>query len=611
MAAPLDPVALLAELVGWGATRDGVVRSPQVLSVRPSRPAVSVPGFIIEHVIETRELDRPETLAGAQACFGAVMRAQADLLGVAAHWADLHDPDSLPPVETTFEKRRRRLDLLYGVQPGGEGTPEVLAHCFAELGLVLQTSAGGAKHLVADALDLRHRLPRLWREVQDGRVRAWQARKVAQATRHLPLAAMDEVDPGLAGLMSALPWSRFEAVLDATVMRADPAGAAYAEAEASSRRFVVLGRDAGRGLKTLIARGEVLDILTFLAAVNRIADCLAADGDDDGVEVRRSKAVGILGQPDRALALLTAHAGDADQPAPAVEPRERDGWRRPARHEREHQHDAETESDNEPEPVEEPEPEPRSLSLSKGGEAEPDEQPEPDPRSLSLSKGEAESDEEPEPEPESDEPGSRSLDLTGGGRGRDGVGSIRVQLYVHLTEAALNATDPAEVCRVEGVGPVTARTVREWLGKPDVRITVRPVAVPGEATPVDGYEIPHSVRESVLLRNPASAFPWSWCTDRRALQLDHVRPYLAMTRGGPPGQTAPRSMAPLLGTEHQRKTSRSWSERSPAPGVYLWRSPHGWVTLVTNQGTFPLGREATAQAMWRAAAPVDAVVRAA
>lgn len=511
-------------------------------------------------MIEVRELDRPGTLADAQATLAEQLRLDGRQLALAAHWADLHHPDLLPAPVDAWEVRRRRLGGHYAVQPGGAGTPEVLASCPAELGLVLQTSAGGAKHLIADALDLRHRLPSLWAEVQEGQVRAWKARRVAQATRHLPLAVMADLDAGLTGLIPSLSWSRFEMILDATVMRADPVGARLSEAEAASRRFVALGRDESHGLKTLIARGAVLDILTFLAAVNRIADLLAADGDTDTVEVRRSKAVGILGQPDRALALLTAHQHDPDQAPAPVEPRHRDGWR-----------PSSTTADHEPEPP--------------GPQSEPGAEPEPDG--------------------EPDEQGHRSLDLTGSSpspaAGR--TSGVRVHLYVHLTEAALRGTDPAGVCRVEGVGPVTAATVRGWLRSSDARITVRPVTVPGDAIPVDSYEIPHRVREAVLLRNPASGFPWSWCTDRSSLQLDHVRPWIARQRGGPPGQTGPVNLAPLSQPEHQRKTSGRWRERTPAPGVYLWRSPHGWITLVTNQGTFPLGTDARAQAMWQATAP--------
>jgi len=539
-------------------------------------------------MIEVEALDRRATLAASESSLGAVMLAEAEQLALAAHWADLHDPASLPAAVTELERRRRRFDGAYGVQPGGDGTPEVLAFCFRELGVVLQSSAGGAKHLVADALDLRHRLPRLWAEVQAGRVRGWKARKVAQATRHLPVAVMGEVDAGLAGLLTALAWSRFEAVLDATVMRADPVGAAHLEAEAASRRFVSLGQDGGRGLKTLIARGEVLDILTFLAAVNRVADLLGLEGDADTVEVRRSKAVGILGQPDRALALLARHQQDPDVPSAPVEPRSPGGWRRTGGGPLEP--DDDEPSDDEPS---ESEPAPDDLV-----EATPSWSPKPRDEDAPVF--------EPEPVREADEAGRRSLDLSKPATGRVSVASVRVQLYVHLTEAALNDEDPDAVCRVEGVGPVTVRTVRDWLRRPDARVTVRPVVVPGRAVPVDGYEIPHSVREAVLLRHPASAFPWSWCTDRHSLQLDHVRRYLALVRGGPPRQTDPDNLAPLLGTEHQPKTNGRWQERTPAPGVYLWRSPHGWVELVTNQGTFPLGHGATAQRIWHATTPVQA-----
>lgn len=92
----------------------------------------------IEHVIEVEGLGRRETLTGAEACLALVMQAEADQLALAAHWADLHHPDSLPLATTELEVRRRRLDGDHGVQPGGEGTPPILANRPAELGLVLQ-----------------------------------------------------------------------------------------------------------------------------------------------------------------------------------------------------------------------------------------------------------------------------------------------------------------------------------------------------------------------------------------------------------------------------------------------------------------------------------------
>ncbi len=43
-----------------------------------------------------------------------------------------------------------------------------------------------ARNLMADALDLPHRHPKLWKRVRRGQIPAWQARRVAQQTRRLP-----------------------------------------------------------------------------------------------------------------------------------------------------------------------------------------------------------------------------------------------------------------------------------------------------------------------------------------------------------------------------------------------------------------------------------------
>ena len=117
--------------------------------------------------------------------------------------------------------------------------------------------------------------------------------------------------------------------------------------------------------------------------------------------------------------------------------------------------------------------------------------------------------------------------------------------------------------------------MRRWLRRPDARITVRPVVVPGDAVPVDGYEIPHTVREAVLLRSPSTAYPWGSSTDRRHLQLDHVEPYLAPARGGPPGQTSPSNLAPLCRSHHRLKTHTGWDYKRLDNGDYAWNATTG------------------------------------
>ena len=61
-----------------------------------------------------------------------------------------------------------------------------------------------------------------------------------------------------------------------------------------------LGRASEHGLKLIIARAAAGDAIWFKATIDRIADILARQGDTDPVEVRRSKAIGILAQPAEA-----------------------------------------------------------------------------------------------------------------------------------------------------------------------------------------------------------------------------------------------------------------------------------------------------------------------
>ena len=192
--------------------------------------------------------------------------------------------------------------------------------CVAELGVLHGVTTLAAELLLADALDLRHRLPRLWRQVLAGQVRAWQARKVAELTRPLSWAACAEVDAQLSGMIGLLPWARFQKILHAAILEADPDLAVERERRARELRDV-WAADSQDGLKTIIARAASGDAVWFLATVNRIADVLAADGDQDPVGLRRSKAVGILARPGEALCLLAQHRGDlTDHPAEDARP---------------------------------------------------------------------------------------------------------------------------------------------------------------------------------------------------------------------------------------------------------------------------------------------------
>jgi hypothetical protein len=179
---------------------------------------------------------------------------------------------------------------------GGEGTPEVLEFAVAELGARLETTTGSARAFVADALDLRHRLPELWQLIRAGQVRAWRARKVAQATRHLSLDSAKQVDAAVAQAIVGLPWNRFEMLLSAKIIEADPKAAEEQAKIWEAERFVRSRSTEQSGLKLLIARANAGDVIWFMATVNRLAEILRLRGDFDSADVRRSKAIGVLAQ---------------------------------------------------------------------------------------------------------------------------------------------------------------------------------------------------------------------------------------------------------------------------------------------------------------------------
>ena len=97
------------------------------------------------------ELDANGTLAAAEANEHTLITAETRRLQIAAHWADCRPGDAVPVSRLPGTERPAQL--------GGDGTPTVADFAPAELGCVLRMSDGSASRLIADALDLRHRLP--------------------------------------------------------------------------------------------------------------------------------------------------------------------------------------------------------------------------------------------------------------------------------------------------------------------------------------------------------------------------------------------------------------------------------------------------------------------
>jgi hypothetical protein len=499
--------------------------------------------------------------------------AECQMLQLACAWADAHYLDS---GRTEYQPVIQRACAW-----GGEGTPEVSEYCAAELGALQGTGIMAARALIADALDLRYRLPRLWDRVLTGGVRAWQARKIAEQTRPLTWEACADVDHALSDFVDMMPWPRFAKMLSAAILQVDPTLAAERAERARSTQDV-FSFDSEDGLKTIIAKAAAGDAIWFMATVNRIADILAAEGDTDPVGARRARAIGILAQPAEALRLLIEHQHDPDQQDDSAEP-------------------ADPNATAEEKPACQPEPD---LASEPGAASKPHPASEPEAASPETAS-------EPEPgwesEAEVETDNHQSLSMTVPPEFDAKGARPRVILHFHLAEAALRTGHA--IVRPEDGDLITLDQLVEFLGRSRCQVRIQPVLNPTAVAAVDSYEIPAQLRAAVRARQVADVFPFGTCLSQN-MDLDHTERYVPTDNGGPPGQTRLGNLGPMARPGHRAVTHGGWTKHQPEPGYYIHRSPIGYVYLVTNQGTLALGRTNFSNAVWEASKPKPAAIPA-
>ena len=143
--------------------------------------------------LAVEDLDAAGTLAAAEAAVRDRRAVEVRELELALHWADLHADDPRADGQPAVPGGPRLVRL------GGVGTPKVVDLSICELAIARGQHTLTVRALLADGLDLRHRLPELYTAVREGRCDLWAARKVASMTRNL--------DPAAAG-WSTGPWPR-------------------------------------------------------------------------------------------------------------------------------------------------------------------------------------------------------------------------------------------------------------------------------------------------------------------------------------------------------------------------------------------------------------------
>jgi len=116
----------------------------------------------------------------------------------------------------------------------------VAEFCLAEFALAIGRSTDSGRALVAGAVELKYRLPRVWSKVRAGQLEAWRARRVAEATLNLSAEAAAFVDAQVAPFAHRIGMAALERLIAEAVARFMPdQAAADAEKSADSRHFSI------------------------------------------------------------------------------------------------------------------------------------------------------------------------------------------------------------------------------------------------------------------------------------------------------------------------------------------------------------------------------------
>jgi hypothetical protein len=224
----------------------------------------------------------------------AAREAERGKLRLAAQWCVLHpataDTGFATWGHTGLPGMRDHDESL-----GGEGTPLVAAFTPEPFAAALGVSTMTGMQLLADALDLQHRHPRIWARVDALEVAPWKARKVAQATHGLSKAAAAYVDAELADRLDSCGAVLIERVVAQAIAKFHPELLRQREKRGKDGWDVKLlhpGAGDFAGTSWLEATGDAMDLSRFYDLVCDQAAALAALGDTDSLGARKAKALG-------------------------------------------------------------------------------------------------------------------------------------------------------------------------------------------------------------------------------------------------------------------------------------------------------------------------------
>ncbi len=249
-------------------------------------------------------VDTPgEVLAAVRSETAAAHRAEARKLQLAVDWAAMHSVDSIHDAATLWAPRFGFEEDAVPV--AGPGAPLVAEFCVAEFAAALGMPTEVGRIFLGEALELRYRLPRVWRRVVAGDLPAWRARRIARETLELSPDAAARVDRHVGPVAHKIGPVQTERLVEEAIARYMPETAEETRRRAADGRHFTIDHDQVSFAGTSVVHGEVdlADALDLDQAVGHRAAHLKELGCTESLDVRRAMAIGDLARRQLALDL--------------------------------------------------------------------------------------------------------------------------------------------------------------------------------------------------------------------------------------------------------------------------------------------------------------------
>jgi hypothetical protein len=229
-------------------------------------------------------------------------RAEVAKLQLGGEWAAMHSVDSIQHPATLGTRWGDT-----GIPVAGPGAPWVAEFSVAEFAAAIGLPTEAGKRYLGEAVELRHRLPRLWARTLTGDLPAWRARRIAAETLALSEDAAAFVDTHVAHVAHKIRLAQLDRLVEEAIGRFMPEEVERRRRDAAEGRSFTIDQQqiSFQGTSKVYGELDLADALDLDAAVSAGAEQLKALGSTDSLDVRRAAAAGQLARRQLALDLNT------------------------------------------------------------------------------------------------------------------------------------------------------------------------------------------------------------------------------------------------------------------------------------------------------------------